>query len=183
MGGKGSGGGNKKSIEQHIRDGTYRKGRHGDLSAALLEVKERLQSTKEIEQPAKEAASKTPLPECPAWLDENGKEQWVKICQLLQDKGTLHVTDPAAIEGYCEAYSRWRKATLELDKGLLYEYFDSKSFKTKRRQKPEVNIAKDALNQMRAYQNELGLTPKSVVIVTKPEKRSEMDEFLDGLNK
>jgi len=179
MGGKGSGGGNKKSIEQHIRDGTYRKGRHGDLPAALVDVKERLQSTKEMEQPAKAAASKTPLPDCPEWLDENGREQWVKICQLLQEKGTLHVTDRAAIEGYCEAYSRWKKAALELKEGFTYEFFDSKTFKTKRRQKPEVNIAKDALNQMRAYQNELGLTPKSVVIVPKQDERTEMDKFLD----
>lgn len=39
MGGPGSGGSNKKSIEQHILNGTYRQSRHGGLSAVLQAYK------------------------------------------------------------------------------------------------------------------------------------------------
>ena len=51
MGNHNSGGGNKKSIEEHMRDGTYRKDRHGDLELpqseqAMPKAEQHITSTK-----------------------------------------------------------------------------------------------------------------------------------------
>jgi len=177
MGGKGSGGSNRKPIERHLQVGTYRKDRHGDLPKSLVALKKRL-SAKLPAKPLVKPIKANAMPECPGSLDEIGREEWVKVCTQLAEKGLLESAFVSAIEGYCEAYSRWRRAVKELESGFTYEFLDGKSFKLKRRQKPEVNITKDALNQMKAFLNDLGLTPKNLV-VTPNNDQSSMDKFLD----
>jgi P27 family predicted phage terminase small subunit len=182
MGGKGSGGSNRKPIEQHLRAGTYRPDRQGDLSKSLRALKKRLSA----KVAAKAVSAKTEvkpieantMPACPVSLDDIGREEWAKVCAQLAEKGFLESAFVSAIEGYCEAYSRWRRAVKELESGFTYEFLDGKSFKLKRRQKPEVTIAKDALNQMKAFLNDLGLTPKNLV-VTPDTGQSSMDKFLN----
>ena len=141
MGGKGSGGCNRKPIEQHLQLGTYRQDRHGDLPKSLIALKKKL-SAKPLSAKLKEEVKSTEarsMPECPESLDEIGRAEWVKVCARLAEKGLLESAFISAIEGYCEAYSRWRRAVKELESGFTYEFFEGKSLKMKRRQKPEVN--------------------------------------------
>jgi P27 family predicted phage terminase small subunit len=177
MGGKGSGGYNRKPIERHLQVGTYRKDRHGDLPKSLITLKRKLSAKVSAKPEVKPNKSNT-MPECPVSLDDIGREEWVKVCVQLAEKGLLESAFVSAIEGYCEAYSRWRRAVEEIKSGFTYEFIEGKTFKMKRRQKPEVNIAKDALNQMKAFLNDLGLTPKNLVI-TPNNDQSSMDKFLD----
>lgn len=182
MGGKGSGGHNKKSIHEHIRNGTYRPSVHGplpnDLKRGLVKVKERYQ-TQRTAKPAPVKA-KVQIPECPDYLNEYAKAEWPRVCQQLQEKGLLENAFVSAIEGYCEAYGRWRKASKVInDSGFDYDFLEGLDLKLKKRVRPEVAIVKDALNQMKAFLNDLGLTPKNVVVTPSGEGKSEMDKFLD----
>jgi P27 family predicted phage terminase small subunit len=177
MGGKGSGGFNKISIEEHLRRGTWRRDRHGDLPEALKAVKKEL-SAKTLPAKPIDKVKSGQFPPCPDSLDTIGRVEWVKVCARLEEKGLLETSFVSAIEGYCEAYSRWRRAIKELEDGFTYIYTDTKTFKMKRSQKPEVIIAKDALNQMKAFLNDLGLTPKNIVVAP-TVKESELDKFLD----
>jgi len=100
------------------------------------------------------------MPKIPWWLDYHARKEWERICPELQRLGLLTKIDRAALAGYCMAYSRWQRAERELVKGFTYEYRD-KDFQTKRTNKPEVVIARDALNQVRAFCVEFGLTPSA----------------------
>jgi P27 family predicted phage terminase small subunit len=180
MGGKGSGGYNKKSIRDHLKQGTYRKDRHGELPQGLTKVKEKYQSELSAKHPQEKVIftdSVTVVPACPEYLDEYGKMEWVRVCQELQKKGLLENAFISAIEGYCEAYSRWRRASKKIEKDFTYVFVEE--MKQKRRVLPEVTIVKDALNQMKAFLNDLGLTPKNLVVTPPGDNRSEMDKFLD----
>jgi P27 family predicted phage terminase small subunit len=52
----------------------------------------------------------TGAPDCPEYLDDLAKAEWDAICGILSDMGLLSRADKTAIELYCEAYSRYRKA-------------------------------------------------------------------------
>ena len=100
------------------------------------------------------------MPKCPWWLDYHARKEWGRVCPELHRLGLLTIVDRTALAGYCMAYSRWLRAERELLKGFTYQYID-KDFQTKRTNKPEVAIARDALNQVRAFCTEFGLTPSS----------------------
>ena len=186
IGGKGSGGYNRKSIYEHLRAGTYRKDRHGDIKGKVSRVVNCQQKTVSKTTPIEttKVVCNAGIPQCPDWLDALGKKEWQLTCLLLQEKGTLQIVHPSAIEGYCAAYSRWQKAEKELLDGTTYQYYDDKTLKQKRRVKSDVVIAKDALNQMRSYLDSLGLLPKTSVVIAPPDdSRSEMEKFLDETTK
>ena len=58
----------------------------------------------------KEPKPKKKAPKCPAWLDEEAKKEWKRMCKQLEDLGILTEIDMAAFAGYCQAYSRWKDA-------------------------------------------------------------------------
>jgi P27 family predicted phage terminase small subunit len=100
--------------------------------------------------------------------------EWKRVVPELERLGLLTMVDRAALAGYCEAYARWVKAAKELKYGFTYEYQD-KNFVTKRVRKPEVDIARDALNQVKAFCIEFGLTPSSRGKMSVPNMASEQD--------
>ena len=117
---------------------------------------------------------------CPAWLDEEARKEWRRITPELKRLGLLTVVDRVALAGYCQAYSRWRRAEETLQSGFTYEFTD-KDFKTKRTTKPEVAIARDALNQVKAFLVEFGMTPSSRtrIIAEPPKVKDPMEELLN----
>jgi P27 family predicted phage terminase small subunit len=121
---------------------------------------------------------KTP-PICPYWLSYQAKSEWKRIVPELERLGLLTVVDRVALAGYCESYSRWVKAARELQKGFTYEFF-TPEFKVKRVKKPEVDICRDALAQVKAFCVEFGLTPSSRarMSVPKPPDQDPLDKML-----
>ena len=49
-------------------------------------------------------------PKCPDYLDAIAQQEWVEVCQHLADMRLLSRADKTALELYCVAYSRYRKA-------------------------------------------------------------------------
>lgn len=165
MGGRGSGGHNKKTLEQHLAEGTYRRDRHGDIKA---------QPVNPVNIDVKD------IPKYPLWLDVIARNEWKRICLELVKMGRLQDTDHAILEGYCAAYSRAVRAEKELNNGFIYEYLGH-DFKTKRVKKPEVAISEAAWKDVKLFAVELGITPASRP-QTKPqkgEKKDPMQELLD----
>lgn len=99
-------------------------------------------------------------PKCPYWLSFGAKAEWKRVVPELERLGLLTCVDRAALAVYCEVFATWEKAAKELQKGFTYE-FVTRDFKTKRVKKPEVEIARDCRNQIKAFCVEFGLTPSS----------------------
>jgi P27 family predicted phage terminase small subunit len=96
-------------------------------------------------------------PVCPADLSADAKTEWNRIAPDLVQMGVLSRIDTAALAGYCECWSRWRDAERNLSK------FGSviKSPSGYPVQSPYISIASRALDQMRKFLVEFGMTPSS----------------------
>ncbi len=119
-------------------------------------------------------------PTCPSWLSYQARAEWRRIVPELERLGLLTMVDRAALVGYCEAWARYTKAAKEIQKGFTYEAID-KNFQMKRIKKPEVAICHDALNQIRTFCIEFGLTPSSrgkMNTAIKPPEQDPLDKML-----
>lgn len=93
---------------------------------------------------------------CPTWLDIEAKKEWRRIIKILElEKVDFKEKDLKALEGYCMSYSKWKKCEQYLmENGYTFEAGNGYI-----QQRPEVAISNKAIQEMRAYQKELGLTP------------------------
>jgi len=166
MGGRGSGGHNKKTAEQHLREGTFRKDRHEKRPKAKRKVKvvsKRAVSKRPVikkQEPVQQQAAMTPI-KCPAWFDEYAKEEFERVCQVLYDKGMLADVNHATLEGYCSAYSRAVRAEIELRDGFDREvtmYGKGGDSFTVLKKKSECSVAERAWGQVKMFAVELGIT-------------------------
>jgi len=92
--------------------------------------------------------------ECPEHLDAIARREWERVAPLLQEMGILASIDAAALAGYCANYSLWVNAQRESGKLVR---------KTERGMavNPYVRIAQAAMDQMRKFMAEFGMTPSS----------------------
>jgi P27 family predicted phage terminase small subunit len=132
-------------------------------------------------RPIPESIQPEGVPSCPRWLDNMAKTEWRRIVPELAAIGMLSLVDRAALSGYCTAYSRWRRAETAIQDSFTYEFMDVKTFKPKRVKKPEVQIAIDSLNQVKAFCAEFGLTPSSRVRVNPIERKKRVEDTLEDL--
>jgi len=167
MGGKGSGGRNRKSIEDHHRDHTFRKDRHGKL--LLAEWSSKIEKT---------------VPKCPKWFDKIAKKEWNRVAPELHRLGLLTILDHAILEGYCISYSMFVRASREIGESFVYDFVEGKSLRLKRVKKPEVQIANDTLNQIRLLCREFGLDLNAgrIVLPGEKEKPDSFNELLKYCN-
>ena len=98
MGGKGSGR-PRKSLQQHLLDGSYRKDRHGDLPAGGL--------------------SKKTLPkdiQPPEWFSPQAKVYYLELAPRLIELGTLDFLNVRLFECLCLTLADIEKMHLAIDK-------------------------------------------------------------------
>lgn len=99
----------------------------------------------------------TGTPTCPRHLSKEAKAEWRRISEELSAMGLLTKVDRAALAAYCEAWARWCEAERQIQKfGLVV-----KSPSGYPMQNPYVGIANTALDQMRKFLVEFGMTPSS----------------------
>lgn len=98
------------------------------------------------------------LPKCPAHLDKNAKAEWRRISKELAAIGLLAAVDRAALAAYCQCWSRWIDAEESIKKFGTVIKSPKSGYPV---QNPYVGIANTALDQMRKFLIEFGLTPAS----------------------
>ena len=111
-------------------------------------------------------------PECPKELNTKAKEIWNRFYPEMLRTGILAYIDEMAFAGLCQNYAIY----LETEK-FLEEH--GRVMKTKRgaiKTRPEVYIANNALNFVKAFATEFGLTPSSRGRIYLPGEKPD-DEF------
>jgi P27 family predicted phage terminase small subunit len=53
---------------------------------------------------------------CPDWLTSSAKREWKRVSAELQALKLLQSVDRASLAAYCQSYSRWRSAELQVSK-------------------------------------------------------------------
>jgi P27 family predicted phage terminase small subunit len=98
------------------------------------------------------------IPARPGHFDEFAREAWDRLIPQLDGLGLLTAVDAPALELYCAAYSRWRRALTEIEAfGVTSYTTEGASVKAN----PACNIAAQAERLMAALLTEFGLTPSS----------------------
>lgn len=96
---------------------------------------------------------------CPEWLAEDqwAPTLWDMVIKELCAAEVLCITDLHNLEAFCTAYSRWRRAEIEITKhGLVVEGATGGPVKN-----PACTVANESLKQMTTYGALLGLDPSS----------------------
>ncbi len=110
----------------------------------------------------REPQPKVVAPSCPRWLGPEAKKIWRRTIPALIQMRILSRVDQDALAAYCQTYSRWMAAEEFLqERGQVYALRDEKGRMLRMRQFPQVSIAANLLQILRAYQQEFGMTPSS----------------------
>lgn len=123
-----------------------------------------------------EAKPENTLPPCPEHLSDSAKREWERIAPSLHAAGLLTSIDGAALAGYCDAYGRWEDANAMIRRtGMVVK--SPKGFAI---QSPFVGIANRALDQMKMFLVEFGMTPSSrsrITVAGHDEKDNETAQY------
>jgi len=114
---------------------------------------------------AHEAQLPRAIPDCPKHLVAEARKEWRRMAQILFDAGLLSQIDRAALAAYCQAWGRWVKAEQELTKHGSVTLTIHGTMK----QSPYVVVARDAMEELRKFAVEFGMTPSSRSRVTAAE--------------
>jgi len=120
------------------------------------------------------------VPECPEFLDDEAKAEWFRMAPVLLDMGLLTPADRAALAAYCISYSRWVAAEAQVRRLGTIVKSPLKNFPMK---SPYLTVADQALETMRKFMVEFGLTPSSrsrIRVPGNPRATDEFDAFLES---
>lgn len=111
------------------------------------------------------------IPECPVHLDLEARNEWARITPELLRCGLLTLIDRATLASYCQAWSRWADAELNLQRfGAVI-----KTAKGYPIQNPYLGISNTAQDIMRKCSAEFGMTPSSRSRITAVELPQDED--------
>ena len=115
---------------------------------------------------------------CPDWLTGEAREEWARIAGELEQLGLLTAIDQTALAAYCSSFKRWRHAERQIEAGGLVVSAPS-GYPV---QSPWVSISNTALDQMRKFLIEFGMTPssRSKVNAAPKDKNDPLEDFLNG---
>ena len=111
-------------------------------------------------------------PECPKELNEFAKKIWNRFYPELERIGLLTIIDEMAFAGLCQNYAIY----LETEKFLEENGRVMKTRSGAIKARPEVAISNNALNFVKAFATEFGLTPSSRGRIYLPSETLD-DEF------
>jgi P27 family predicted phage terminase small subunit len=118
------------------------------------------------------------IPDCPEFLDEVAQEEWHRTVKVLDEMGLLSRADRTALVAYCNTYSRWIDAEQKVKQHGAIVKSPAKGFPMK---SPYLTVADQALEIMRKFMVEFGLTPSSRSRIKVPRESDAADEFDDFL--
>jgi P27 family predicted phage terminase small subunit len=112
------------------------------------------------------------MPPCPSSLSSEAQRVWRSMAAKLHRTHLLTSIDGNAFECYCIALATLRKAQAVLDK----KGFTVTTENGYEQQRPEVAIARQALESVRRYSAEFGLTPAARARISLPALEGEEDD-------
>ena len=95
------------------------------------------------------------LPDCPAHLNAEAREEWHRLAEMLYRIGVLTIVDRAVLAAYCQSWGRW----VEAEEKLKTTPMLLKTATGYVQQSPWLSIANKQLELMGRFMTELGLTP------------------------
>jgi P27 family predicted phage terminase small subunit len=122
-----------------------------------------------------EPKPKNNIPSAPDHLSADAKIEWDRISLELFELGLLSDLDRAALSAYCQAWSRWVKAEIELENKTLVISTSNGNLI----QNPLIGISNSALEVMRKFLVEFGLTPSSRSSIQGPASKEKTNRFSD----
>ena len=126
--------------------------------------------------PQNEPQPRSGIPPCPRHIQGEARKEWSRTSKELASCGLLTSVDRAALAAYCQAWARWVQAEGVLrEAGLLIKTPNGMLV-----QSPMLAIANRAMDQMKAFLVEFGMTPaaRTRVQVQPPEKKADpLDEL------
>lgn len=120
-------------------------------------------------------------PTCPKHLDKAARAEWKRVSDELSATGLLTTVDRAALAAYCAAWSRWVDAETNIQKFGTVIKSPKSGFPI---QNPYVGIANTALDQMRKFAVEFGMTPSSrsrISVTDGPTSGDPFAEFMASI--
>jgi len=120
----------------------------------------------------------TEIPSCPKYLNKIARVEWKRMAKQLLALGLISQLDRAFLAGYCTAYATWAEAEEQLEQyGKVFKSPSGYPMAS-----PYLAIRDRALEQMRAFGTEFGMSPssRSRVKVKNPKQRSLFEDFLDS---
>ena len=115
------------------------------------------------------------MPTCPRHLDSEARKEWRRAGKVLMSVGLLTELDRAVLAGYCQSWSEYVFATLQLQKlGTVYKKEDGTPGIN-----PYAKIAAAAYDRWMKAGVLLGLSPSSraSLKVEKPKQQSKAEAF------
>jgi len=140
------------------------------------------------------------LPACPAFIKGAGRREWNSLAPELYQLGLLTRLDRAALGAYCSSYGLWVEAEHEIAR-IRRAYRDMLKLRKKNPNiklpsngmvsitsngnsimEPLLSVRKQALEQMKSFLVEFGMTPASRtrIVVEKYGEKDPMDELLEA---
>jgi P27 family predicted phage terminase small subunit len=128
----------------------------------------------------REPMPETAEPPCPSWLPAGAKREWSRLVPELLELGVLSRVDRDALAGYCIAVDNLRVATETIAEEGRYQ----KTPNGYQAEHPAVAAQKRALETIRKFGAEFGLTPASRTRVQVADDGTggsdETEQFLFG---
>lgn len=162
MGGRGSGGKNRKS--------TARKKAEGNRGKRKLNLKE--------------PPSLPGEPKKPSWLCGAPLKVWPEVVRNLSEAGVLFKTDGIAIAALCSNVILFRKADAAIAKyGCLHLTLDEETGVGVLKTASAVRVRSDALRHLRASWQAFGLDPssRSGVVIPDPDPKDRSESALEAI--
>lgn len=118
------------------------------------------------------------IPSAPEYLTELGKLEWQNVTKELHQKDMLHLVDLALLSAYCNEMSTYLEASEIINKQGKVErtYRDDGRLRSSKL-KPEVKVARDALQSALKIATQFGFTPSSRASIPQPDIKEQDDDF------
>ena len=121
--------------------------------------------------PKNEPKPQAVCPNAPRTLCKAGKAHWRKTAKALYNAKVMTTLDVDALNIYCQAYVRWVEASEQVAKhGAIIKAPSGYPV-----QSPYLSVANKAIEQMKAFLVEFGMTPASRVRVRTVDKEDAGD--------
>lgn len=125
---------------------------------------------REDRAPAKEPRPEVQIPSCPSWLHREAKREWRRIVGELEALGLISNFDRGALAAYCEAYAEWWEADRTIKEEGRYVRYTTKSGGEYVQAHPAVAIKNNAIDRLRRFANDFGMTPAARARVEAAER-------------